>query len=202
MQDFEKLGVFYLGRPYDLKTKKPKEGLLLYDSKDLVTHAVCIGMTGSGKTGLCLESPRRGADRRHPRHRHRSQGDLPNLLLTFPELRAEDFAPGSTRTMPARRGSRSTPMPSSRRRCGRRGWRRGAGAARASSGCARRPTSPSTRRAAAPACRSPSSSRSLPRQAGHPRTPSCCGSGSAPRRPVCWACSASRPIRCAAASTS
>lgn len=39
MQDFEKLGAFYLGRPYDLKKKKPKDGLLLYDSKDLVTHA-------------------------------------------------------------------------------------------------------------------------------------------------------------------
>ncbi len=54
MQDFEKLGVFYLGRPYGLETKKPREGLLLLDSRDLVTHAVCIGMTGSGKTGLCL----------------------------------------------------------------------------------------------------------------------------------------------------
>ena len=48
MQDFEKLGVFYLGRPYDLAKKKPKPGWLLYDSKDLVTHAVCVGMTGSG----------------------------------------------------------------------------------------------------------------------------------------------------------
>ncbi|HXV98144.1 MAG TPA: DUF87 domain-containing protein, partial [Anaerolineae bacterium] len=54
MEDFEKLGVFYLGRPYNLKEKKSQEGLLLYDSKDLVTHAVCVGMTGSGKTGLCL----------------------------------------------------------------------------------------------------------------------------------------------------
>jgi hypothetical protein len=52
--DFEKLGVFYLGRPWDLATRKPKPGLVLYDSKDLVTHAVCVGMTGSGKTGLCL----------------------------------------------------------------------------------------------------------------------------------------------------
>ncbi|HXV67786.1 MAG TPA: hypothetical protein VD738_02595, partial [Nitrospira sp.] len=45
--DFEKLGVFYLGRPYDLATKQSKPGWLLYDSKDLVTHAVCVGMTGS-----------------------------------------------------------------------------------------------------------------------------------------------------------
>src|SRR5680860_1149161 len=53
-EDFEKLGVFYLGRPYDLAAKQAKPGWLLYDSKDLVTHAVCVGMTGSGKTGLCI----------------------------------------------------------------------------------------------------------------------------------------------------
>jgi polynucleotide 5'-kinase involved in rRNA processing len=54
VNDYEKLGAFYLGSPYDLREKKRKEGLLLYDSKDLVTHAVCVGMTGSGKTGLCI----------------------------------------------------------------------------------------------------------------------------------------------------
>ena len=54
MPDFEKLGVFYLGRPYDLATRQRGQGWLLYDSRDLVTHAVCVGMTGSGKTGLCL----------------------------------------------------------------------------------------------------------------------------------------------------
>ncbi len=46
-EDFEKLGVFYLGRPYDLATKQSKPGWLLYDSKDLATHAVCVGMTGN-----------------------------------------------------------------------------------------------------------------------------------------------------------
>ena len=53
MENYEKLGAFYLGRPYDLAERKGA-GLLLYDSKDLVTHAVCVGMTGSGKTGLCI----------------------------------------------------------------------------------------------------------------------------------------------------
>ena len=72
--DFEKLGVFYLGRPYDWQQKKAQDGLILYDSKDLVTHAVCVGMTGSGKTGLCLGAARGGGHRRHPGHRHRSQG--------------------------------------------------------------------------------------------------------------------------------
>jgi len=54
MENYEKLGVFYLGRPFDLKSKKTAPAPLLYDSKNLVTHAVCVGMTGSGKTGLCL----------------------------------------------------------------------------------------------------------------------------------------------------
>src|SRR4030095_6050474 len=51
MQDYEKLGVFYLGREYDVAGRAPSENLLLYDSRDLTTHAVCVGMTGSGKTG-------------------------------------------------------------------------------------------------------------------------------------------------------
>jgi hypothetical protein len=54
MPDFEKLGVFYLGRRFDQQAGKPQSDLVLYDSKDLVTHAVCVGMTGSGKTGLCI----------------------------------------------------------------------------------------------------------------------------------------------------
>ena len=54
MQDYEKLGQFYLGKQFDLETRRPTDDLLLYDAKDLTTHAVCVGMTGSGKTGLCL----------------------------------------------------------------------------------------------------------------------------------------------------
>lgn len=54
MQDFEGLGVFYLGVQIDAASRAPLQTPLLYKSKDLVTHAVCIGMTGSGKTGLCV----------------------------------------------------------------------------------------------------------------------------------------------------
>ncbi|MEK6335798.1 MAG: ATP-binding protein [Acidobacteriota bacterium] len=93
MEDFEKLGTFYLGRPYDLKTKKPKDGLLLYDSKDLLTHAVCVGMTGSGKTGLCLDLIEEAAIDGIPSLIIDPKGDLANLLLTFPALNTEDFAP-------------------------------------------------------------------------------------------------------------
>jgi hypothetical protein len=91
MQDFEKLGVFYLGREYDLKRKKPKEPLVLYDSKDLVTHAVCVGMTGSGKTGLCISLLEEAAIDNIPAIIIDPKGDLTNLLLTFPDLKPGDF---------------------------------------------------------------------------------------------------------------
>src|SRR5688572_8241575 len=93
MHDYEKLGVFYLGRLYDLEADKPKDALLLYDSKDLVTHAVCVGMTGSGKTGLCISLIEEAAIDGVPAIIIDPKGDLSNLLLTFPELRPEDFAP-------------------------------------------------------------------------------------------------------------
>lgn len=92
MEDFEKLGAFYLGRPYDLEKKEPKEGLLLYDSKDLVTHAVCVGMTGSGKTGLCIALLEEAAIDGIPAIVIDPKGDLSNLLLTFPDLSPTDFA--------------------------------------------------------------------------------------------------------------
>lgn len=93
MVDFEKLGVFYLGRAYDLSAKKAKENLLLYDSKDLVTHAMCVGMTGSGKTGLCIGLLEEAAIDGIPALIIDPKGDLGNLLLAFPELKPEDFRP-------------------------------------------------------------------------------------------------------------
>ena len=92
-EEFEKLGVFYMGRPYDLATKQAKPGWLLYDSKDLVTHAVCVGMTGSGKTGLCLALLEEAAIDNIPAIMIDPKGDLGNLLLTFPNLKGEDFQP-------------------------------------------------------------------------------------------------------------
>jgi hypothetical protein len=91
-EDFEKLGVFYLGRPYDMATKQSKPGWLLYDSKDLVTHAVCVGMTGSGKTGLCIGLLEEAAIDGIPAIIIDPKGDLANLMLNFPQLRGEDFA--------------------------------------------------------------------------------------------------------------
>jgi hypothetical protein len=93
MEDYEKLGAFYLGRLYDLGAKKPQDELLLYDSRDLVTHAVCVGMTGSGKTGLCISLIEEAVIDGVPSILIDPKGDLCNLLLTFPQLRGEDFSP-------------------------------------------------------------------------------------------------------------
>ena len=87
LPDYEKLGSFYLGK------NKTDGAPLLYDSSDLVTHAVCVGMTGSGKTGLCIGLLEEAAIDNIPAIVIDPKGDLANLLLTFPELRAEDFAP-------------------------------------------------------------------------------------------------------------
>ncbi len=93
MENYEKLGAFYLGRTYDLKADKTKDDLLLYDSKDLTTHAVCVGMTGSGKTGLCVALIEEAAIDGVPAILIDPKGDLGNLMLTFPELRSKDFLP-------------------------------------------------------------------------------------------------------------
>jgi len=93
VQDFEQLGVFYLGRQYSAQRRACGEGLLLYDSRDLLTHAVCIGMTGSGKTGLCMDIVEEAAIDGIPVIAIDPKGDLANLLLTFPGLTAGEFLP-------------------------------------------------------------------------------------------------------------
>jgi hypothetical protein len=93
MTSYEKLGSFYLGRERDAASRKTTESLTLYDSSDLTTHAVIIGMTGSGKTGLAIDMIEEAAIDKIPVIAIDPKGDLANLLLTFPELRPEDFRP-------------------------------------------------------------------------------------------------------------
>ena len=103
--DYEKLGQFYLGREYDLEKKSSADkNLLLYDSKDLVTHAIVVGMTGSGKTGLCIDLIEEAAIDGVPAIAIDPKGDLTNLLLTFPDLRPEDFRPWINEDDAARKG--------------------------------------------------------------------------------------------------
>ncbi len=93
MEDFERPGKFYLGRRYDAEAGAPTAENLLYDSRDLVTHGVCVGMTGSGKTGLCIDLLEEAALDDVPSILIDPKGDITNLLLTFPDLRSEDFRP-------------------------------------------------------------------------------------------------------------
>ena len=90
---FEKLGVFYLGRTVRPEGGATSDELLLYDARDLTTHAVCVGMTGSGKTGLCLSLLEEAAIDGIPAIAVDPKGDLGNLLLAFPGLAAADFRP-------------------------------------------------------------------------------------------------------------
>ena len=91
--DFEKLGAFYLGRRWDPSSSRVTQEPILYDAKDLTTHAFVVGMTGSGKTGLCVSLIEEAAIDGVPAICIDPKGDLGNLLLTFPELRPADFAP-------------------------------------------------------------------------------------------------------------
>lgn len=104
MQDFEKLGAFYLGKRFDTDADKLTEELVLYDAKDLTTHAVIIGMTGSGKTGLGIGILEEAALDHIPVIALDPKGDMGNLLLTFPQLR-----PAQTRLVAAASPRRKRP---------------------------------------------------------------------------------------------
>lgn len=91
--DYEKLGQFYLGREYDLKAGEMEDSLVMYDSKDLVTHGVVLGMTGSGKTGLCIGILEEAAMDNIPAIIIDPKGDIANLMLTFPDFKGGDFQP-------------------------------------------------------------------------------------------------------------
>ncbi|MFW6115571.1 MAG: ATP-binding protein [Chloroflexota bacterium] len=91
--DFEKLGAFYLGKHYDVAEEQRLDRLLMYDARDLTTHAVCVGMTGSGKTGLCIDLLEEAAIDNVPAIIIDPKGDMTNLLLTFPDLAPGDFRP-------------------------------------------------------------------------------------------------------------
>jgi hypothetical protein len=91
--DFEKLGLFYLGRRIDSASNTVTNVPLLYDASDLVTHAVILGMTGSGKTGLGIGLIEEAAIDGLPVIAIDPKGDLSNLLLTFPKQETSEFAP-------------------------------------------------------------------------------------------------------------
>ena len=104
MPIIEKLGSFFLGKQYDLAARKLTDVQVNYDSRDLTTHAVCVGMTGSGKTGLCIDLIEEAALDGVPAILIDPKGDITNLLLTFPDLLPEDFKPWVNADDAARKG--------------------------------------------------------------------------------------------------
>jgi len=84
---------FYLGRTYDLAKAKLLEEQVNYDPDDLTTHALVVGMTGSGKTGLCVDLLEEAALAGIPALMIDPKGDITNLLLHFPGLAPSDFRP-------------------------------------------------------------------------------------------------------------
>jgi hypothetical protein len=95
---------FYLGRAFDLSSGKLSKERVLYDPADLTTHAVVTGMTGSGKTGLCIGLMEEAALEQIPALIIDPKGDLTNLLLHFPDLLPSDFKPWLDAEMVRRQG--------------------------------------------------------------------------------------------------
>ncbi len=83
-------GKFYLGKEENKNGVGYKEDKFLYKADDLTTHAMVFGMTGSGKTGLCLDLIEEAIDEEIPLILIDPKGDLTNLDLIFP-----DFTPSS-----------------------------------------------------------------------------------------------------------
>ncbi|MCP4363160.1 MAG: ATP-binding protein, partial [Chloroflexi bacterium] len=80
---------FYLGRLADSSDQRPYQ----YNADDLTTHAFVVGMTGSGKTGLCLDLLEEAALNHTPALMIDPKGDITNALLHFPNLAPADFQP-------------------------------------------------------------------------------------------------------------
>ena len=130
MPIIEKLGSFFLGKEYDLaKRQLLQDRPVNYDSRDLTTHAVCVGMTGSGKTGLCIDLLEEAALDGVPAILIDPKGDITNLLLTFPDLRPEDFLPWINPDDARRKGhdarKNSPPRPAQTWREGLASWEQG-----------------------------------------------------------------------------
>ncbi|MBN1888821.1 MAG: DUF87 domain-containing protein [Thermoflexales bacterium] len=89
----ELLGSFYLGAEHDLDSGQSSQTAINYDARDLTTHAVCVGMTGSGKTGLCVSLLEEAALDKLPAIVIDPKGDVSNLMLQFPKLEAQDLQP-------------------------------------------------------------------------------------------------------------
>jgi len=100
----EKLGSFFLGAEYDMENQILTNQTINYDARDLTTHAVCVGMTGSGKTGLCIGLLEEATIDKVPSIIIDPKGDMTNLMLQFDQLKASEFQPWINIDDAARKG--------------------------------------------------------------------------------------------------
>jgi len=101
---------FYIGRKYDPSTKSLTSEAIQYDPADLTTHMFVTGMTGSGKTGLCISIMEEAALQRIPAIIIDPKGDLTNLILHFPQFLSSDFEPWIDPEAAKREGKSATQM--------------------------------------------------------------------------------------------
>ena len=157
----EDLAAFYLGRVVDPESGETRAEPLLYESKDLTTHALCVGMTGSGKTGLCIGLLEEAALDGIPAIVVDPKGDLGNLFLTFPKLSPEEFEPWIDPAEATRKGltpERFAAETAKKWREGLAAWDQGPARVRRMGDPSWKPSVSSARAATSPARSSPRSS--------------------------------------------
>lgn len=132
---------FYLGRIFDTQLGKTTDQPVQYEPADLTTHAVVVGMTGSGKTGLCIDLLEEAALNNIPALMIDPKGDITNTLLHFPNLLPQDFQPWVNRTRRAGREKAWTRQPPKRPRNGSRDSQIGASISLGSQSSRNRPNS-------------------------------------------------------------
>ncbi|MDW8352790.1 MAG: DUF87 domain-containing protein [Anaerolineae bacterium] len=101
---FDRPGKLYLGRAFDFDAVQPADDPVFLGLRDLTTHAVCLGMTGSGKTGLGIVVLEEVLLQGVPCLIIDPKGDITNLALSFPHLEPDDFRPWLDADEAARRG--------------------------------------------------------------------------------------------------
>jgi hypothetical protein len=88
---FDQPNKLYLGREFDRNTGATGTTPVNVALRDLTTHAVCLGMTGTGKTGLGIVALEEALLQDVPCVIVDPKGDITNLALNFPELSPAEF---------------------------------------------------------------------------------------------------------------